>query len=248
MALGFENIRPVSSTENLSFENRSGCMWLRLERAEKANALTVGMMEGATAAIAQAADDASVRAIVIQGAGDKVFSAGVDVREAPADGDMRAHRNRRSVAMFELLNRLLDAPKPVIAILNGIASGGGAMLAFACDARLAVDTAELSLPEINLGMPTFAGAAVATHLGGLALASDLVQTGRRMPAAEALARGLVTSVVPRAELEAEAMRVAALFAQKDPAAFAANKRWLNRGLKAALADARVESEAHRQRG
>jgi len=223
-------------------------MWLRLDRAEKANALTVEMMEGAKAAISAAVDDASVRAILIQGAGEKVFSGGVDVREQPSNGDMRAHRSRRSLAMFELLNALLDAPKPVIAVLNGIASGGGAMLAFVCDARVAVNTAELSLPEINLGMPTFAGAAVATHLGGLALATDLVQTGRRMPAAEALARGLLTSVVPRAELETEAMRVAALFAQKDPAVFAANKRWLGGGLKAALAEARAEAEAHRQRG
>jgi enoyl-CoA hydratase/carnithine racemase len=237
----------MSSTENLSLENRGGCMWLRIARAEKANALTVVMMEGAKAAISAAVDDASVRAIVVQGTGEKVFSGGVDVREQPTNGDMRAHRNRRSLAMFELLNALLDAPKPAIAVLNGIASGGGAMLAFVCDARVAVDTAELSLPEINLGMPTFAGAAVATHLGGLALATDLVQTGRRMPAAEALARGLLTSVVPRAELETEAMRVAALFAQKDPAAFAANKRWLGRGLKAALAQARAEAEAHRQR-
>jgi len=223
-------------------------MWLRLDRAQKANALTVGMMEAAKAAILQTADHAAVRAIVVQGAGDKVFSGGVDVREQPTDGDVRAHRSRRSLAMFELLNALLDTPKPVIAVLNGIASGGGAMLAFVCDARVAVETAELSLPEINLGMPTFAGAAVAAHLGGLALAGDLVQTGRRMPAAEALARGLLTSVVPRAELEEEAMRVAALFAQKDPAAFAANKRWLNRGLKTALAQARVESEAHRKSG
>ena len=223
-------------------------MWLRLERLEKANALTVGMMQGAKAAIAHATADASVRAIAVQGAGEKVFSAGVDVREQPADGDLPAHRNRRSAAMFELLNALLDTPKPVIAVLNGIASGGGAMLAFVCDARVAVDSAEISLPEINLGMPTFAGAAVATHLGGLALASDLVQTGRRMPAAEALARGLLTSVVARSELDAEALRVAALFAQKEAASFAANKRWLNRGLKAALAEARVEAQAHRKGG
>ena len=120
------------------------------------------------------------------------------------------------------------------------------MLAFVCDARVAVDTAEISLPEINLGMPTFAGAAIALQMGGLALATDLVQTGRRMPAAEALARGLLTSVVPRAELDAEAMRVAATFVQKDATAFAANKRWLYRGLKSALAEARVQAEAHRK--
>ena len=223
-------------------------MWLRLDRAEKANALTVAMMEGATAAVESAAGDEAVRAIILQGAGEKVFCAGVDVREQPADGDMPAHRNRRGAAMFGLLNALMDSPKAVVAVLNGIASGGGAMLAFVCDARVAVDTAEISLPEINLGMPTFAGAAIALQMGGLALATDLVQTGRRMPVAEALARGLLTSVVPRAELDAEAMRVAATFVQKDAAAFAANKRWLYGGLKSALAEARAQAEAHRKRG
>ena len=121
------------------------------------------------------------------------------------------------------------------------------MLALACDARTAVETAEISLPEINLGMPTFAGASIAMHFGGISVAADLVQTGRRMTAAEALARGLVTSVVDRGELETEGTRIAGLLAQKDGEAFAANKRWLNRGIKAALAEARAESERHRAR-
>jgi enoyl-CoA hydratase/3-hydroxypropionyl-coenzyme A dehydratase len=235
----------MNATEYLSIEKRESLLWIRLDRAEKANALTVGMMEGAAAALQGAAEDDSVRGILLAGAGEKVFSGGVDVREKPADGDIAAHRRRRSAALSAFLDGLLDTPKPVIAVLNGIASGGGAMLALCADARVAVDSAEISLPEINLGMPTFPGAAIATQVGGVALATDLVQTGRRMPAAEALARGLLTSVVPRAELEQEAMRVAALFVQKDPAAFAANKRWLNRGIKAALAEARTGMEEHR---
>jgi enoyl-CoA hydratase/carnithine racemase len=165
------------------------------------------MMEGAARVLRDAASDDAVRAILIMGSGEKVFCAGVDVREQPADGDMDAHRKRRSAALSALLNGVLDTPKPVIAVLNGIASGGGGMLALVADARVAVDSAELSIPEINLGMPTFPGAAIVTQVGGLALAADLVQTGRRMPAAEALARGLLMSVVPRAELEQEAMRV-----------------------------------------
>ena len=234
----------MNTPEHLSIDKRESLLWLRFDRAEKANALTAGMMEGAARALHDAASDASVRAVLIMGAGEKVFCAGVDVREKPADGDMDAHRKRRSAALSALLNGVLDTPKPVIAVLNGIASGGGAMLALVADARVAVDSAELSIPEINLGMPTFPGAAIATQIGGLALATDLVQTGRRMAAAEALARGLLTSVVPRAELEQEAMRVAALFVQKDAAAFAANKQWLNRGIKAALVDARVAGEEH----
>ena len=237
----------MTTHEYLAIEQRDGCMWIELDRADKANALTVGMMEGAKAALDQAAADDSIRAVLLTGAGEKVFSGGADVREKPADGDIEAHRKRRGGALFALLNALMDTPKPVIAVLNGIASGGGAMLALVSDARVAADTAEISLPEINLGMPTFPGVAIATHVGGLALATDLVQTGRRMPAAEALSRGLLTSVVPRAELELEAKRVAAVFINKDAAAFGANKRWLNRGLKLALAEARAGMDEHRSR-
>lgn len=232
-------------TEYLSIEKRDGCLWITLDRADKANALTVGMMEGTKAALDDAARDAAVRAVLLAGTGDKVFCAGADVREKPANGDVAAHRKRRGGALFGLLTGILDSPKPVVAVLNGIASGGGAMLALVADARVAVDSAEISLPEINLGMATFPGAAIVTHVAGLALATDLVQTGRRMPAAEALARGLLTSAVPRAELEREALRAAAVFVQKDAGAFAANKHWLNRGLRAALVEAREGMDEHR---
>lgn len=236
----------MTTYENLSLENREGCLWLKLDRAEKANALTVDMMEGVAATLAHIGADPAVRAILLTGAGDKVFSAGADVRAKPADGDVAAHRARRGAALFALLTGVMDCPKPVVAVLNGIASGGGAMLALVCDARVAVESAEISLPEINLGMATFPGAAIATHVGGLALATDLVQTGRRMPAAEAFGKGLLTGVVARPELRAEAMRVAALFVQKDASAFAANKRWLNKALKAALIDARAGMDTHRK--
>ena len=235
----------MENVDHLTTENRGGCLWLRLDRPAKANALTVGMMHGVSGALANAAVGGAVRAVLLTGSGEKVFCAGVDVREQPNDGDMQAHRKRRSAALFELLNTVLDTPKPVIAVLNGIASGGGAMLALVCDARVAADGAEISLPEINLGMPTLPGAAIAMQFGGIGLAVDLVQSGRRMPAAEALSRGLLGSVVPHAELEAEGTRIAALLAQKELVAFAANKRWLNRNMKEALAEARAEGERQR---
>jgi enoyl-CoA hydratase/carnithine racemase len=230
----------------ISVERKGGSyMCIRFNRPEKANALAVAMMESTTAALAEAASDQKIRAVLLTGAGDRSFSAGADVREQPLDGDMAAHRRRRSDALFVLLNAALDFPKPLIAVLNGVASGAGAMLAFTCDARVAADTSAIALPEINLGIPTYMGAAFAMQIGGLAFAVDLVQTGRRMPAAEALARGLVSCVVPRTELEVAAMRVAADLAAKDSKAFAANKEWLNRSMKAALADAKAATEAHR---
>ena len=231
----------------LSVEREGAYTRIRFARPDKANALAVAMIEGTTAALAEAASAASVRAVLLTGTGDRAFSAGVDVREQPADGDVAAHRKRRSAALFALLNAAIDFPKPLVAALNGVASGAGAMLAFACDARAAADTAAIALPEINLGMSTYMGAALAAQLGGLMLAADLVQTGRRMPAAEALERGLVSCVVPRGELDAAALKIAASLAEKDAKAYAANKQWLNRGMKAALAEAKAAADAHRER-
>jgi enoyl-CoA hydratase/carnithine racemase len=235
----------MSSENHLQIERHDRCVCIRLNRPDKANALSVGLMEDATRVLSEAASDAATGAIVLTGAGERVFSAGADVREQPGDGDMAAHRRRRSAGLAALIDAIIESPKPVVAALNGIASGGGAMLALLADARVAAEEAALSLPEIDLGLSTFMGAAIAEQIGGLALAVDLVQTGRRMPAREALARGLVNSVVPRAELQSAALAMAALLAQKDPRAFATNKQWLNRRMKSALAEARAAHEAHR---
>ena len=236
----------MNADENLLIERRDASLWITLNRSDKANALSVGMMQSAAAALNAAADDPAVKAVIFAGSGHRAFCAGVDVREQPADGDVDAFRLKRSAALAALLDAVLDAPKPVVAVLNGIASGAGAMLALLCDARVAVDTAALSLPEINLGMATFTGATIAFQIGGHVLATDLVQSGRRMPAAEALTRGLVSSLVSRDELDATGARIAAELAHKDAKAFAANKQWLNRPMKAALAVARAEHERHRR--
>lgn len=236
----------MSTDDNLLIERREGYLWLTLNRADKANALAVGMTVGAAAALREAAGDDTVRAVILTGAGHRAFCAGVDVREQPADGDMATHRKRRSAGLAAFLEAIMDTPKPVIVVLNGIASGGGAMLALLSDARVAVDTAAISLPEINLGMATYTGIAIAMEVGGHALATDLVQSGRRMPAAEALTRGLLSIVVTRDGLDAATLRIAGELADKDAKAFAANKLWLNRRMKAALAEARAEHERHRK--
>ena len=209
------------------------------------NALTVDLMERITAAIVTAGRDDSVRAVLVTGAGERVFCAGVDVREQPEDGNMARQRERRSVALAALQDAVMDTPKPVIAVLNGTASGGGAMLALLADGCVAADTAQLSLPEIDLGIATFSGANILEVIGGRALALDLIQSGRRMPAAEAATRGLIAAVTARGELHAAANALAERLGSKEPHAFADNKRWINRSLKTALAEAREEHARHR---
>lgn len=228
-------------------EVRDGTGWITIDRADKANALTADMMADLRVAIDRFGADAAVGAIVLRGAGDRVFCAGVDIRSATTQPKGEAARER-SQRMFECLLAIIDCPKPVIAAVNGAASGGGCMVALVTDRIVASAHAFFALPEIDLDIATFAGLAITQHLGGDALARDLVQTGRRMPAAEAVARGLVARAVEGATLDAEAAREAAFLAAKPRRAFSLQKQWLSAGLKDSLARAEhASAEAKRRK-
>ncbi|GFM83183.1 hypothetical protein PSCICN_38750 [Pseudomonas cichorii] len=229
----------------LTVERHESLLWITLNRVAKANAMTVDMMERVTAALQAATDDPQINAVMLTGSGERVFCAGVDIREQPADGDTARQRERRSLALAALQDAVMDCPKPVVTVLNGTATGGGAMLALLADACVAVDTAKLSLPEIDLGIATFSGANILEVIGGRALALDLIQSGRAMKATEALARGLVREVALRDELHLKASSLGQALGAKNPRTFAENKRWLNRSLRAALLQARDEHARHR---
>lgn len=232
-------------SQDVKIEQTDGITWITLDRPAKANAMTVDMSRCVTASIQQANDDEAIKAIVLTATGEKIFSAGVDVRETAPDGDEAAQRERRSASTAALQDAVLDSGKPVIVALNGAAIGGGAMLAMLADACVAVSEASLSLPEIDIGIATFSGANIMQTLGGRALAADLVLSGRRMPAAEAAARGLIASVAPRAELRQVAADTAGRLGDKPAQAFRDIKHWVNRPLKAAMAEARDAHARHR---
>jgi enoyl-CoA hydratase/carnithine racemase len=223
----------VSTPSPVSFERRGDIAWLCIDRADKANAMTADMMAQMTAHVAAGVSDASIRALVLTGTGARAFSGGVDVRtvsELPAD----QARRLRSERFFELVIALAGFPKPMITRMNGVASGGGAMIALLADRVVAVENAAISLPEIDLGGPTMPGLAILTHLAGAGVASDLVQSGRRMPAAEALTRGLIAEVVAAPELDARTEAAALLLGSKPAHAFTLNKQWLRKPLLEAL--------------
>lgn len=234
-----------TSPDLLLVQRQDTHLWLTLNRADKANAMTVDVMERLAAQIQEAGQNPEIQAILVTGTGDRIFCAGVDVREKPADGDVARQRERRSHALAALQDAFMHTPKPVIAVLNGVAIGGGAMLALLADACVAVDTAALSLPEIDLGIPTFSGTNILEVIGGRALALDLIQNGRRMSAQEAASRGLVRAVATAADLHTTATAIADGLGKKDNRTFAENKRWINRSLIAALAEARLEHARHR---
>lgn len=223
----------MSTPSPVSFERRGDIAWLCIDRADKANAMTADMMAQMTAYVAAGVSDAGIRALVLTGTGARAFSGGVDVRtvsELPAD----QARRLRSERFFELVIALAGFPKPMITRMNGVASGGGAMIALLADRVVAVENAAISLPEIDLGGPTMPGLAILTHLAGAGVASDLVQSGRRMPAAEALTRGLITEVVAAPELDARTEAAALLLGSKPANAFTLNKQWLRKPLLEAL--------------
>ena len=236
-----------NSISELLVENRDGLLRITLNRPQKANALSIEMTRGLSDTLRHAGGDEHVRGVLITGAGERVFSGGVDVRQAsmlPPD----EFRQARSTAFFAVLMALVDFEKPVVAAVNGVASGGGFMIAALADVIIASDAASFALPEIDLGTPALAGLAILDPLVGGALAYDLVQSGRHMSAAEGERHGLVRAVVPQAEVLAQAEKRARELLAKNPRAFAASKAWMRKPMRNVLEQAEQSMVAYRAAG
>ncbi|NUW34978.1 enoyl-CoA hydratase/isomerase family protein [Nonomuraea sp. SMC257] len=200
---------------------------IRLDRP-KMNALNrQAQHEIAEAARAVDADPA-VHAVVLYG-GERVFAAGVDVKEmvTMSYADMALH----SRTLQDCFTAVARIGKPVIAAVTGYALGGGCELALCADFRVAGESAKLGQPEIQLGIiPGAGGTQRLPRLVGPARAKDLIFSGRHVPAAEALAMGLVDRVVPDAEVYTAALEWAATFADGPTVAFRAAKQAIDGGL------------------
>lgn len=143
-----------------------------------------------------------------------------------------------------LMNEVAAFPRAVIAAINGAAFGGGLELALACDLRLAAETAAMGLTEVRLGIiPGAGGTQRLSRLCGVAVAKELILTGRRLTAAQAQARGLVSEVVPQADLLAAADRLAAEIALGGPLAVAQAKRAIDQGLGRPLSEGLAVEQA-----
>jgi enoyl-CoA hydratase len=224
------------SYENLLLTREGAVATVTVNRPEKLNALNAQTIDELRRAMLELRHDADVRAVIVTGAGGKAFVAGADIGElaaaTPAGGRDLASRGQH---VFDLIEQL---GKPTIAAINGVALGGGCELAMACTFRIAADTARLGQPEINLGIiPGYAGTQRLPRLVGRDRAMDLVLTGRQVDAAEAHAMGLVTRVVPAAELMGEARALAATLASKAPVALRLAMDAVNRGSEMPFADA-----------
>ena len=205
------------STSPVLSRDTDGVRILTVDRPDKLNALNRATLEALDAAFAAAADDAAVRAVVLTGSGTRAFVAGADIAEM--NGLSAIEGREFSLLGQRLMRRIERLPKPVVAMLNGYALGGGLELAMACHLRLASDSAKLGQPEVNLGLvPGFGGTQRLLRLVGRAAALELCLTGAPVDAARALQLGLVNRMVAAAELEAETMKLATQLANAAPLA------------------------------
>jgi enoyl-CoA hydratase/carnithine racemase len=198
---------------------------LTIDRERQRNSLSAAVIGELLTALREAATDASVRVVVLSGAGEKAFCAGGDLASGPGeDGFLAAHEGRRQYA--RLLETLASYEKPTIARLNGLTLAGGLGLAVACDLAIAADDVQLGTPEINIGLFPYMVTAVLARAIPPKRMYELVLTGQRISASEAAAWGLINRAVPRAELDAAVSQLAAELAGKSPAIIRLGKRAL----------------------
>ena len=190
---------------------------ITINRPDKLTALDATVIDELTRAFDAAAVDEAVRVVVLTGAGPKAFVAGADIAAMSTLGVVDAREF--SLRGQRLMSRIERLGKPVIAMVNGFALGGGLELAMACHLRIAADTAKVGQPEVGLGLiPGFGGTQRLQRLCGRGPALELCLLGAPVDAARALQLGVVTRVVPAADLEAETTKLAAQLAAAAPLA------------------------------
>jgi enoyl-CoA hydratase len=227
--------------ETLRLDRDEAIATITFNRPAVLNALDLATLAELGRVFTALESDPAVRVILITGAGDKAFVAGADInelaRQTPVGGRELALRGQA------LFTRIEQSRKPVIAVINGYCLGGGCELALACTFRFAADSAQIGQPEINLGIiPGYGGSQRLPRLIGRDRAMDLILTGRRISAADALAMGLVTRVAPAASLMDEARAFARELASKAPVAVQYAMEAIRHGLESPL-DQGLELEA-----
>ena len=206
----------IESTDELLIELSNGIARLTINRPERRNSLSWGVISTLRAAVASAKQDPEARVVVITGAGEQAFSAGADLSGMRGDESYaEIHDARGEMArLFLDLDRL---GKPTIARVRGYCLAGGFGLALACDLVIASDDSVFGTPEINVGLWPYMITVPLTRSMAPKKALELMMTGRRIDAAEADRLGLLTKVVPVADLDAEVDALASTLASKSSA-------------------------------
>lgn len=195
---------------------------LTLSREAQRNSLSASLVESLIEALKAAETSRDVRVVVLTGAGAKAFCAGGDLSPADADGFLSMHEGRRRYAT--LLSTIANFEKPTIARVNGLALAGGLGLVCACDLAIAADDVQFGTPEVNVGLFPYMVTALLSRSLAPKHVMELVLTGRRFDAREAVRMGLVNQAVPRDGLDAAVGALANELASKSPAILRLGKR------------------------
>ncbi|SPA33107.1 acyl-CoA hydratase [Cupriavidus taiwanensis] len=222
--------------ETLLYEVVEGVAVIRLNRPERMNTLGGTMKPDlAKAFFSLARDDASVRCVVLTGAGDKAFCAGADIKERAAGTAHPADYYVTQQRTHELFRGIEEFEKPVIAAINGVALGGGLELALCADIRLAARSARFGLPEIRLGViPAAGGTQRLPRVVGAAVAKELIFTSELISADAAKEMRLVNRVTDDDKLLDEALTMARRIAAQPPLAVRFAKRSVNLGMQGSV--------------
>lgn len=218
----------MSSFTTLKLEKKEQLALLTFNRPEVLNALNTTVATESLQAIESIKHDPDVRVLILTGAG-RAFVAGADIAEM---NEKNAEQARiYSELGHRFMNTLQDLPQPVIAAVNGFCLGGGLEVALACDIRIASESAQFGLPETVLGIIPGWGATQRTaRLLGAARTKELIFTGKRIKAPEALAMGLVNRVVPDEELMDVVLEMAETMCRQGQTSLRAAKTVINRGI------------------
>jgi enoyl-CoA hydratase len=203
-----------------------GIRVVKISRREALNALNTQTLEELKATLTQISRDPAARVLILTGEGDKSFIAGADIAEMK---DKTAGEGIRFSQLGHEVTKLLELmPKPTIAAVNGYALGGGTEMAIACDFIIASDKAVFGQPEVGLGIiPGFGATIRLAKFVGLPRAKELIFSGRRFKADEALSMGLVNHVFPSGEFWDKTVELARTIAQQSHSAVARAKMLMN---------------------
>jgi enoyl-CoA hydratase/carnithine racemase len=232
------------SDDVLHMEEKDGVLWLTLNRPQVMNSFNFDLLRALKAQIDGIRFRPEIRVVIITGAGEKAFCAGADLKERATLPPLQVKEFIFTIR--DLFSSIENLNKPVIAAVNGVALGGGTELALSCDIRIASATASMGLTETRLAIiPGAGGTQRLPRLIGRGKAKELIFTGRRVPAEEALAIGLVNQVCAPDHLRKTCDAMAAEICETGPIAIEQAKYAINHGLETDLhTGLAIESNAY----
>ena len=234
----------IVSDQFIRKEIRDQVAILTLHRPEVMNSFNFAMLNALKGEIEEVRFDPAIRVVIITGSGDKAFCAGADLKERVTLSEIEVKKFIYTIR--NLFTEIENLNKPVIAAVNGIALGGGTELLLASDIRIASKNASMGLTETRLAIiPGAGGTQRLPRLIGKGMAKELIFTGRRVSADEALKIGLVNRVCEKEDLMEQAMEMAATICETGPIAIEQAKYAINKGIETDLGTGlAIESNAY----